>query len=187
MDSTTRFFISGFFSWISFPRAPEYPIRTVSNFFENSWRYLQLKVQRHQQWQNLPPVSLIPVVHWLANISANFQKNLIKLFDPFQELGGRWFMKKTWNKKSRIHCLLKLRYVVSYHGSKGRHLVAQTLFFPDRRQLDDDRNFKNYVMMSLVHKNMFDYTCFQNMQFWSRLRTISLISKLLKNQKLTTF
>ncbi len=43
-----------FFSWISFPPAPEYSIRTVSNFFENSRRYLQLKVchrcQRHQ-WQ----------------------------------------------------------------------------------------------------------------------------------------
>ncbi len=31
-----------FFSWISFPPAPEYPIRTVSNFFENSRRYLQV-------------------------------------------------------------------------------------------------------------------------------------------------
>jgi hypothetical protein len=43
-----------FFSWISFPPAPEYSIMTVSNFFENSRRYLQLKVchrcQRHR-WQ----------------------------------------------------------------------------------------------------------------------------------------
>ncbi len=30
--------------FISFPPAPEYPIRTVSNFFENSRRYSQLKV-----------------------------------------------------------------------------------------------------------------------------------------------
>ncbi len=41
-----------FFSWISFPQAPDYPIRAVLNF--NSWRYSQLKVhyrcQRHQ-WQ----------------------------------------------------------------------------------------------------------------------------------------
>ncbi len=28
-----------FFSWISFPQAPEYTIRAVSNFFENSRRY----------------------------------------------------------------------------------------------------------------------------------------------------
>ncbi len=43
-----------FFSWISFPPAPEYYIKTVSNFFENSRRYSQLKVchrcQRHR-WQ----------------------------------------------------------------------------------------------------------------------------------------
>ncbi len=43
-----------FFSWISFPQAPEYTIRAVSIFFENSRRYSQLKVhhgcQRHR-WQ----------------------------------------------------------------------------------------------------------------------------------------
>ncbi len=33
-----------FFSRISFPPAPEYPIRIVSNFFENSRRYSQVKV-----------------------------------------------------------------------------------------------------------------------------------------------
>jgi hypothetical protein len=33
-----------FFSSISFPPALKYPIRTVSNFFENSPRYSQLKV-----------------------------------------------------------------------------------------------------------------------------------------------
>jgi hypothetical protein len=43
-----------FFSWISFPQAPEYTNRAVSNFFENSRIYSQLKVhhrcQRHR-WQ----------------------------------------------------------------------------------------------------------------------------------------
>ncbi len=43
-----------FFSWISVPPAPEYSIKTDSNFFENSRRYSQLKVchrcQRHR-WQ----------------------------------------------------------------------------------------------------------------------------------------
>jgi hypothetical protein len=33
----SRDFCLWFFSWISFPPAPEYPIRTVWNFFENSW------------------------------------------------------------------------------------------------------------------------------------------------------
>ncbi len=43
-----------FFSWISFPQASDYTLRAVSNFFENSRRYSQLKVchrcQRHR-WQ----------------------------------------------------------------------------------------------------------------------------------------
>ncbi len=43
-----------FFSWIRFPPAPEYSIKTVSNFFKNSRRYSRLKVchrcQRHR-WQ----------------------------------------------------------------------------------------------------------------------------------------
>ncbi len=43
-----------FFSWTSFPQASAYTIRTVSNFFENSRRYSQLRVchrcQRHR-WQ----------------------------------------------------------------------------------------------------------------------------------------
>ncbi len=41
-----------FFSWISFPLAPEYSIKTVSNFSENSRSYSQLKLchrcQRHR-------------------------------------------------------------------------------------------------------------------------------------------
>ncbi len=39
-----------FFSSISFPPAPECPIRTVSNFFENSRRYSQLKVDHQCCW-----------------------------------------------------------------------------------------------------------------------------------------
>jgi hypothetical protein len=43
-----------FFSWITFPQAPDYNIRIISNFFENSGRYSQVKVhhwcQQHR-WQ----------------------------------------------------------------------------------------------------------------------------------------
>ena len=43
-----------FFSWISFPQAPEYTIRSFQIFFKNSRRYSQLKIchrcQRHR-WQ----------------------------------------------------------------------------------------------------------------------------------------
>ncbi len=62
-----------FFSWISFPQAPEYPIRTVLNFFENSRRYSQIKVchryQRHRR-QILPPVSLVIPVANLPPVST---------------------------------------------------------------------------------------------------------------------
>ncbi len=44
-----------FFSLITFPQAPKNDIRVISNFFENSRRYSQVKVhhrcQRHR-WQN---------------------------------------------------------------------------------------------------------------------------------------
>jgi hypothetical protein len=78
-----------FFSWIRFPPAPEYSIKTVSNFLENSRRYSQVKVHhryRRHRWQictgpaanfstifssvvsttptaNLPPVSTTPVAN----------------------------------------------------------------------------------------------------------------------------
>ncbi len=39
-----------FFSWISFPQAPEYTTRAVSNFFANSRRYSQLKVRHWCRW-----------------------------------------------------------------------------------------------------------------------------------------
>jgi hypothetical protein len=43
-----------FFSWISFPQAPEYTFRAVSNFFKNSRRNSQLKVDQRchcHRWQ----------------------------------------------------------------------------------------------------------------------------------------
>ncbi len=43
-----------FFSWISFPQAPEYPIRTVLNFFKYLRKYSQFKVHhwcRLHWWQ----------------------------------------------------------------------------------------------------------------------------------------
>jgi hypothetical protein len=37
-------------TWISFPQAPDYTIRVVSNFFENSRRYSQLKMHNRYRW-----------------------------------------------------------------------------------------------------------------------------------------
>ncbi len=67
--TVSRDFLLLVFFMNQFPQAPEYTIRAVSNFFENSRRYSQLKVdhryQRHR-WKILPPVSvvlLIPVAN----------------------------------------------------------------------------------------------------------------------------
>jgi hypothetical protein len=56
--------------FISFPLAPEYSIKTVSNFFKNSRRYSQVKMhhryQRHQ-WQ----------------ICHRYQRHRRQIFPPF--------------------------------------------------------------------------------------------------------
>ncbi len=90
-----------FFSWISFPPpAPDYPIRTVSNFFEKSLRYSQVNVhhryQRHR-WKpvsttpaaKLPPVSTTPAANLplvSATPAANFATSLASVVDT----GGKF-------------------------------------------------------------------------------------------------
>jgi hypothetical protein len=85
------------FCFISLPQAPEYTIRAVSNFFENSRRYSKLKVdhryqrhrwqichryQRHRR-QILPPVLLVLLIP-VANNGNN-----IRLQIPLSELEGK--------------------------------------------------------------------------------------------------
>ena len=91
-----------FFSWISFPPAPEYPIRTVLNFFENSRRYSQVKVhhrcQRHR-WQiclgvndtggKLPPVSTTPAAN-LPPVSTTPAANFATSFPSVVDTGGKF-------------------------------------------------------------------------------------------------
>ncbi len=48
--TVSRDFLRLAFLWISFPPTPECPVRTVSNFFENSRRYSQLKVDHRCRW-----------------------------------------------------------------------------------------------------------------------------------------
>ncbi len=74
--TVSRDFLLLIFLWISIPPAPEYPIRTVLNFFENSRRYSQVKVHHRYQWhrrqichryqrhrrQILPPVPLVLLI-----------------------------------------------------------------------------------------------------------------------------
>ncbi len=50
--TASRDFLLLVFLWISFPPAPEYPFKTVSNFFQNLRRYSQLKVDHRKNLQS---------------------------------------------------------------------------------------------------------------------------------------
>ncbi len=56
-----------FFSWISFPLAPEYSIKTISNFFEKLAEIFAI--------QGSPPVSMTPVAN-LPQVSTTPAANL---------------------------------------------------------------------------------------------------------------
>ncbi len=64
------FFASGCFSVIIFFQAPENSIRVTSNLFENSRRYLQVKVHTGGKFATGVNDTGGP---WAANISANFR------------------------------------------------------------------------------------------------------------------
>jgi hypothetical protein len=90
----SRDFCFWFFSCISFPPDPEYSIKTVSNFFENSQRYSRVKehhrYQRHRwqichryqrhRWQIFPPFSLALLIHMLTLLPKGVQTKLLKFF-----------------------------------------------------------------------------------------------------------
>ncbi len=93
-----------FFSWISFSQATEYTIRAVSNFFENSRRYSQLKVdhryQRHR-WQILPPVSLVFLIP-VANLPP------VSTIPVCLSFGGKLINEKNQKRKISWHCPFKM-------------------------------------------------------------------------------
>ncbi len=87
-------------------------VLTSSLFSLDSLRLLLdiRKFHEDHRWQNLPPVSLIPVANCgvpsLVNIYTNFRQNSKWHWCYFWGLGGRWFMKKPEAKIS-WHCLFK--------------------------------------------------------------------------------
>ncbi len=122
-----------FFSSISFPPSPECPIRTVSNFSENSRRYSQVKVhhryQRHR-WQFTTDINdtggkfasgvydwrffafATGVVDtggkpWAANISANFRKKFETTLVVYSGAWGKLIHKKNQKSKISWHCPFK--------------------------------------------------------------------------------
>ncbi len=66
--TVTRDFRLLVFSWISFPQTPEYTIRDVSNFLENSRRYSQFKVHRWQMEKIFNHKSLIILFGYLLEV-----------------------------------------------------------------------------------------------------------------------
>jgi hypothetical protein len=62
---------------------------------------------------------------WLANISENFWKNSKWSYCCYQGLGGRWFMKKTWSKKSRDTVPLSHSNNIHQRGQEGRKRMAK--------------------------------------------------------------
>ncbi len=98
-----QIFCFWFFSWISFPPAPEYPIRTVSNIFENSQRYSQVKVHHWYQWhrqqiwhwyqwhrrQILPLVSLGLLIPVANKICHQCQRYRDKFAANVNDTGGK--------------------------------------------------------------------------------------------------
>ncbi len=111
--TVTRDFLLLVFFMNQFPPAPEYPIRTILNFFENSWRNSQVKVchryKRHRrqichryQWhrrQILPPVSLVmlilvanlpPVTTTPAENCRRYQRHRWQFATGINDTGGKF-------------------------------------------------------------------------------------------------
>ncbi len=140
-----------FFSWITFTQAPDNNIRIISNFFENSLRYSQVKVhhrcQRHRRQilppvplvlltpvENLPPVSTIPAASLppvlLTPVANNW--NNIRLQTPESDTGGKpWaanisanFQK---NSKRSLWNTLGLGETDSWKEPEAKNLVTLSL------------------------------------------------------------
>ncbi len=78
-----------FFSWVKFP--PEYPIRTVSNFFENSRRYSLVKVH-HRYLSTTPAANFVPSFASVVDTGG-------KLWEKYQAADS---LKRTWRQNLHI-------------------------------------------------------------------------------------
>ncbi len=113
MDSATRFSTSGFFHKSVSSKPLEYPSRAVPNF-SNFAEIFAAQVYRRSCWPVAKFatgfVAIGAVVHLDLRISPwIFEKFEMTLhYCYFQGLGGIWFAKKTWSKKSRDTVPLRL-------------------------------------------------------------------------------
>ncbi len=93
-----------FFSWISFPQAPGYTIRVVSNLFENSRRYSQLKVHHQCRWHRWQICHLCRWYQW-CTLTCKYLRKLTKKFETvlmgYSGAGGKLIHEKKQKQKSR--------------------------------------------------------------------------------------
>jgi len=95
-ESLTRDFRLQVFSWISFPRAPEYTTGAISNFYENMRRFSKLKVINgvNDNGDYLSPVPT-PAINTKLRISPRiFVKYSMRPQQVTQGPGENWYMKK---------------------------------------------------------------------------------------------
>ncbi len=115
----SRDFLLLVFSMNQFPPAAEYPIRTISNFFENTRRYAQVKVhhqyQRHR-WQILPPVSLVLLT--LAASCHRFQQHRQKICHRCQR--QRWQIMGTISGCRHLKVNLKAKIYICVNSTTQR-------------------------------------------------------------------
>ncbi len=104
-----------FFSWLSFPQALEYTIKAVSNFFENSRRYSQLKVHhrchcqicRWCHWyrrQFCRWCRWYWCCTWLAEYLHEFSKKFEMVLMGYSGAGGKLIHEKNQKQKISWHC-----------------------------------------------------------------------------------
>ncbi len=79
-----KIFCFRFFSWIIFPQAPENNTKVISNFFKNSWKYLQVKGTTGSMTPvaNVPRVSTTPVEWHQRQICHRYQQHQRQILPP---------------------------------------------------------------------------------------------------------
>ncbi len=93
MGQCHNIFCYWFFSWISFPPAPEYSIRTISNFFVYSRRYSQVKVYNRYQWHRRKIAASINDTGGKFATGVNDTGS-----KQWEQLSNCWQLKMSWKK-----------------------------------------------------------------------------------------
>ncbi len=112
-----------FFSWITFPQAPYNNIRIISNFFENSRRYSQVKVHHRCQWHR-----------W--QIAAGINDTGGKFATSINDAGGKFchqFPLCCWHRWQIMGTISGCRYLkVNLRAKIYIHVSSTTQRWPNK-------------------------------------------------------